>query len=381
MKNDNASLENILDFMDRSDFDEPTGAIEEDPIEDNSTEGDDKNDPSEDEDPIEDDNFDDEDPIQEDDDESDIDDDQEDDLDDEENDPEPEPKSKKSKGEDEGLTQYYKVFSDLGILNTDEDYEFDGSVDSLEKALEQTRKNNLKSAAESLMGSFPEEFKPLLAHVLNGGTSLKEFVSTYTQEEDVTKLDVDSKENQKKILREYYRNTTKYDDQKIERFIDRLEANGDLLDEAVDSLQELKTIYAQKRETLNARQQKEEQERQEALKQYRESVSKAVTSSESIASARKGRVQAFLFNPVTKGDSTDTDFNRALVQISSNPQHLVQLADILLDYSPDRGINLERLNRRKKSEAVSEIRKKLESITDIQNKMRGSQKPSNTNFD
>jgi len=61
---------------------------------------------------------------------------------------------------------------------------------------------------------------------------------------------------------------------------------------------------------------------------------------------RKKSVRAYMFNMSQKDDGINTDYNRTLNAIASNPLHKAQLADLLLDaYDPKKGFNLERFER------------------------------------
>ena len=81
--------------------------------------------------------------------------------------------------------------------------------------------------------------------------------------EDVLRED---SELQKKIAREYYKETTRFSDSRIDKEIERLDQLGDLSEETIGYLSELKNITEQKEEGLrNLAKQQQEQARAQQL--------------------------------------------------------------------------------------------------------------------
>ena len=80
-----------------------------------------------------------------------------------------------------------------------------------------------------------------------------------------------------------------------------------------------------------------------------------------------------MFNEITRGENTSTDYNRVLGQISSNPSHIIQLADFLMDYDKEQGFSKSnaRQQRKGKSKATSSFRKSLETNIDSKTKVGG----------
>lgn len=71
-----------------------------------------------------------------------------------------------------------------------------------------------------------------------------------------------------------------------------------------------------------------------------------------------------MFVPVNDGESTMTQFQRAMSQITNNPEHLVQLADILADYNPKKGFSFERRDKQLQTGAARTFREILHSKAD-----------------
>ena len=270
-------------------------------------------------------------------------------------------------------TEYFNLLQDNGMLFLDDSFEFDGTIEGLEKALSQTKNNLPNEAYKAFWERLPDEWKPALRYAIAGGTDVAKYLQTF-ESKKLEDLDIEnSVEDQKEVLRTFYKKTTRYDDAKITKFIDRLQAMGDLEEEAVQALDELKAVEQQER---NALAEQEEAARQAALnewKERRDNLSNLIESSSFIEKDRKGKVKAYLFNELKHGSGEyTTQFDSTLRAISQNPEHLVQLADLLLDsYDSKKGFNLERFTQKTASKAVKNIRQRLEAIDNNKINLRG----------
>lgn len=89
-----------------------------------------------------------------------------------------------------------------------------------------------------------------------------------------------------------------------------------------------------------------------------------------------------MLNQIERNGDTDTDFSRTIKKISANPEHLVQLADILADYDEEKGLDLKRFLKKGKTEATKTLKERLEEVTDSKTKVTGKgSKVQKQNFD
>lgn len=89
-----------------------------------------------------------------------------------------------------------------------------------------------------------------------------------------------------------------------------------------------------------------------------------------------------MLNQIERNGETDTDFSRTIKKISANPEHLVQLADILADYDEEQGLDLKRFLKKGKTEATKTLKERLEEVTDAKTKVTGKgSKVKKQNFD
>lgn len=277
--------------------------------------------------------------------------------------------------------QFYSVLTSEGILSTPEDFEFDGTPEKLQEVLDYTKQELSMSIAKGLWEKLPEDFRSILDYGLAGGTDLNELLKS-RQELSLDQVDLDNTSHQREVMRKYFKETTKYDEDRIERMIDKLDTVGTLQEDAAEALDDLRDIITQREQELVKQQELARKQQMEQAQQVRQRMFEVVDETPYIPDSRKGKVKAFLFNPVTRNQVQDTDFNRALNSIYTNPEHLVQLADLLYDYDPKKGLNLERFKKAQKSTAAKKLKEKLESIEDVKSKVSGEgSKVTRSSFD
>ena len=268
--------------------------------------------------------------------------------------------------------EHYDFLTEEGILQPNEDFVFDGSDESLEEAYVQTRSNQKVSALQEVWNVLPEEFKGPLEFAISGGTSLDEYLEVFHNKESFDDLDLSETTSQRKVVSKYLTLTTKMSPELIKKKIDRMEDGGILEEEATDVLPELQD-YTQKEQerVLNEKKDAKIKAHQTTLDK-RDSIQDVITNADFIPKARKNKVKAFIFNEVKKGNVIDTQYSRVLDSIYSNPEHLAQLADVLLEYDDKKGLQLDRFIKKGKTAAVSSFSKRLNKRTsDPKNNVKG----------
>lgn len=105
---------------------------------------------------------------------------------------------------DDSAVEYFEYLKSSGVLALPEDYEFDGTADGIEEALELTKKNLANGAYQNIWNSLPEDFKPLLDYALRGGKSLDEYINTFSNN-SLENLDLSDIDNQRTIIEKYYK--------------------------------------------------------------------------------------------------------------------------------------------------------------------------------
>jgi hypothetical protein len=115
------------------------------------------------------------------------------------------------------IENYVKFLQEYDLIDIPEDYEFTGDPEQLQTILEHTKQARPAKAIETIFERLPDDFKPLFDYALKGGTSLDEYLKVYNK--DIDNMSMDTPEDQKKILFTYYKETSPYSDEKINRLI------------------------------------------------------------------------------------------------------------------------------------------------------------------
>lgn len=245
----------------------------------------------------------------------------------------------------EGLNDYYEILRTQGVIRTPEDFEFDGTPAKFEEALTLTKQELYNEVAESLFDKLPEDFKPLLDYALKGGTSLDNFLSAYSPVE-VNEKDLETVEGQRKILFTYYKETSNYTDDKIKRIVARLDDPDELEEEAKTTLTELADIKKEKQASLAVNAAKEAEQKQKDAQKHVDNLKAVITKADWLDDSRRTKVQSFFLNQLKVGDKVTTGFAHTINQILSSPEYSAQLADIIMDFDPSKGISTERFEKR-----------------------------------
>lgn len=283
-------------------------------------------------------------------------------TDDETDDDETKEKDDETGDDDEGdsaetLKSYYEILKETNLIAVPEDFEFDGTEESLQKAFDITRQNQERAAAQVMWQNLPQDFKPLLEYALKGGTSLQDYLSVYSQSYD--SLDPTNVEGQRKIMEAYYKATSKYSDERIQKMVNRLEDRGELEEEALDSLDELKTLREEEQAALMKRAEEEAADRALRTAKQVQLITESIDKMPD--TGRRNKIKAFFFNAVERPDGgSTTEFDTVLSSIKDNPEHFVQLADILLEYDRKTGFNLDRYVKQGKTQATKKLSSLLE---------------------
>jgi len=265
----------------------------------------------------------------------------------------------------EQVTALYEKLSEEGILSVSQDFEFDGSVESFDKALDETYGNLQRQARDSFLESIPEEYRAAVKFGMTTGQPIQEFVQNYSTDvsDQLQNLDLSDQENQKQVVARYLKDTTKYSDERINKMISALETSGMLEQEAEANRLELINLEEEKKIQFEQRQQDLERQQEEQERELRHTFSSIIDEMEILEDKRRGKLKAFLNNKqLRRGQQPSTQFQRTIAKVQQNPEHIVQLADILMDYDPEQGFNFKRLEQKVKTKNNSNIKSRLDGV-------------------
>jgi len=269
----------------------------------------------------------------------------------------------------EVITSYFEFLKENNILSIEDDFKFDGTPEKLQEALDLTKNKYVTQAYDALLDKLPEQGKALLSYFYNGGDDLQDYLKAYDAPTTAS-LDVTTEAGQREAVFQWYKATTSHSDERINKFIARLELDDSLESEAASAIEELKTIEAEKSTELTKLAQHKKAQQEKQYREERELLQKIIPT---IAEKpRQPKLESFLFNQIKRGDEVKTPFNFTLAQIGNTPEHLVQLADILLDYDPAKGFNMSRFEQRASSKNVNNLKDIIEQKLSPKSKLSSS---------
>jgi hypothetical protein len=127
---------------------------------------------------------------------------------------------------------------------------------------------------------------------------------------------------QKDILKEYYKETTRFSDERIAKEIERLETIGELTEESKSVFEELKQINVAKEQQLREQAQLQQQQQAEQAKQQLEQFKQTVAKIDEIVPGVK--VNTAIKDKLFKGLTTAVDVN----PVTGQPVNEIQKAFI-----------------------------------------------------
>lgn len=248
-----------------------------------------------------------------------------------------EPQYEDDEEEDSSAEGYFNFLKEQGVLNLPDDFEFDGSSEKLEEAFEVSKQLQKQQAAQEIWAALPPKFQTVLEYGLNGGTDFSKIESLYDGV-DYDAFDLENTEHLKAIATEYYKVFTKFSDDKIKRTINRLEQTDLLEDEAEAFLPELKAYKQQEKDRLIQEAAEQEAQNTKIINESFNMFTEHVKSLDGLSDNRKVEIVNSIWTVGEYGGYKDvTYFNYIDAVIKSNPEHLAQLAEMYLDYDPNKG--------------------------------------------
>lgn len=186
-----------------------------------------------------------------------------------------------------------------------------------------------------------ERIARLDEYVRNGG-SFEDFYQRQQQSMSYDNMDMEDESNQKAVIREYLRYQG-YEDDQINRKIERYE-DGDLLeDEANDAVVRLKSIQQQQIEAQELQQQQAKRAQEEQAQQFITNLTDTIYSLDNIRGIKIPKSdQKELFDYITKVDADgytkyQKDFNANMVNNLIESAYFTMKGDTLLNEAKSTG--------------------------------------------
>ena len=185
------------------------------------------------------------------------------------------------------------------------------------------KKENLKGAIFSTLDPAEQEY---LEYKKMGG-DLDSYYKSRSKLNRAENLNIETQEGKVSAIYTYYKNFVGWDDNKIQKFISKLD-NNDLLEEAETSIGKVQEHLRGKHQQMLQKQQEAKKQREDAISSYKKNV-RTVLKEQKIADTQARQIVKSL-TEVNK-DTGFTDIDKAYVAFRNDPQRSVLLYQFLTD--------------------------------------------------
>lgn len=272
------------------------------------------------------------------------------------------------------LKPFYEALNkELGVNEFDYDkvdegipglmgYLKDVVTSSVESELE-----NIKEMGNGLVGNLYE-------YLRNGGKP-EEFVKTFLETPDMSKLDLADESNQKAVLKAYLESQD-FDKDEIDDKLESYDAAGILEKEAKSAQRKLEKIETARKEQFLAAQQQAAEQRKAQVDAYWNDIKETIDKADTIGGFPiDDKDRDAFFNYMAKPGK---DGLTELQKLYNDKEQSLKLA-----YAAFKNFKFENVVKKAKTEAVKDVKKAITRFTDTNAKPKGSQydvKTNKTNF-
>lgn len=195
-------------------------------------------------------------------------------------------------------------------------------------------------------------------YVANGGNP-KDFIGIMWGQEDLSHYNLDNTYHQKEILKNFYRQTTRFSEEKINKEIKRVEGLGELADEAKDAF----TYFQQEQDSKKANIEKElAVKRQQEERQYNEyiaNIQRSIKDSEHIAGFELNTAEKKEFFRYLTEVDPKSGYTRYQMELQQEPNSQLELA-----YLKFKGVNKKQLEKSVRSDVVKGVKDSLSKFSE-----------------
>lgn len=257
-----------------------------------------------------------------------------------------------------------EYLNEKGIVSIEQEEleNFEDSEEGLEQIVGNTIKKEVTRGIEDYKSQYPDDVQEFLKFIELGG-SPKDFYDVYYGNVSFEKMNPDTEENQKFIIREGLK-LSGLEDKDIEEELKDYEDLGKLEAKAGFYLKRLQSYEKSQKENLIKIQENQEKERQNSITKYWNDLKESLNSKES--------VQGFKLTPKLKEQlwdyiaSPDKKTGKTKLQIHNETN---KDAQFLYAYLAMNNWDLSKLEKQITTKVSSDLKQKLGRFTDNRNKI------------
>ena len=270
-----------------------------------------------------------------------------------------------SEEEDDVIKTGYEVFKDSIFKYLPEDYKFKATEKGFEEAVTKVEETLFESIHSQYLQKF--ETNPKATEYLN-------FIVETNGKGDIDKwVDINLKNNysdedltdetiQKKVITEYYK-LTGIEDEDIEDKLNDLEDLNKLEKESKLALKYINKYKETSTDELINDVKVTETKLKEVYDNNKQVLTSLLTESK-IPSVRKQKIVEEILEPVKLQNGSEmTMLDYRINVIKSNPEHIIQFANFLLNYDPNTGFDVKNIvSKTENTKTTKSLRSKLEEV-------------------
>lgn len=255
----------------------------------------------------------------------------------------------------------FDLYKERGLITLPDDYKFEPTEEGFQKALDDSAEAFRNSVIEDLKTDLPAEGLALVKYMREGGKDISKFIQVYSKP-DYSNMELSTDEDRKAVLTDYYKRTTKWSDERINKQLTNLDVTGDLEDEADTAKGELAALDEEEKQNLVKSAADQAAARKVAEQEAFNSLSKVLEESKDIngypvSKTDVNTVIPFLLKPIKLKDGRiTTAYNQKHNELMQNPKTAVLLAKLMAS-----NLDLSVLSKKQETVTTKTVKQKLQS--------------------
>lgn len=270
-----------------------------------------------------------------------------------------------------------KALSEKGVINDFEESVFDEEDSDEVSVLMGLMQKTVDDSISEYKNQFGDSTKKII-EAIEQGLPIDEFLQSKNKELKYNNItddfleDEDNYSARKEILKSFYKNTTKFSDERIDKEIDRIVQLGEDVDESKDALAKLKQLEQSKADSILEEKAKNkvdsEKRYKESLLELEKEVNDIDLSFLGVSTNKRSRAKLYdmLTKPVAEENGVPINaINKKRNEIGGRK------FDIILAALLDKGVfdgNLSGISAKQRKSAIEELQRSMSDNRDVLNK-------------
>lgn len=221
--------------------------------------------------------------------------------------------------------------------------------------------NNLLSniVAANSKPQYSNEVVERFDHYVANGGNPKDFIDIMWGQEDLSHYNLEITYHQKEILKNFYRQTTRFSEEKINKEIKRVEGLGELEEEAKDAFNYFTQEQEKKKANLEKELAQRKQQEQREYNEYIAGIQRSIKDAEHIAGFELNNAEKKDFFKYLTEVDPKTGYTKYQMELYNEPNSQLELA-----YLKYKGVNKKQLEKSLRSGVIQGVRETVSKFTE-----------------